>query len=91
MTIRIKVNKAEFNQAASNGEVFGECLDTKPKFYVYIELGREREYIPKDRDNKGTEYRLFTGCDVYAAKTEEQLDDCDYYAESDGEVVIIYT
>jgi len=89
MAIRIKVNRAEFNQASSNGEVFG--LDTRPKYYVYADLGREREYIPKDMGTRGTEYRLFTGCDVYAARTQEQLDDCDYYAESYGQVVIIYT
>lgn len=91
MAIRIKVNRAEFKAADSNGEVFGKCLDTRPPYYAYIELGREREYISKDIGTRGTEYRLFTGCTVYAAKTQEQIDDCDYDAESYDEVVIIYS
>jgi hypothetical protein len=90
MVIRIKVNRSEYRAAESNGAVYGKVLSL-PIIYVYVELGIEKTYILNPNDDLNTEYRLFIACDIYAASTQEQSDDGDFYAESFDEVVIIYT
>ena len=56
---RIKaLNKVEFEQACSNGEVYGQYRG----LYVYIELGQEQAYRESIQDNPKTDYRLFRGC-----------------------------
>jgi hypothetical protein len=88
MAIRIKVNRAEFNQAVSNGEVFGIYLNQIPKLYVYAELGLEREYIPTDRE-QNTDFKLFTGCYIEFYRTQQDLDS-GKAIKAMNETVIIY-
>ena len=90
MAIRIKATLIEFEAASTNGCVYGE-IKSKRGLYVYVELGEEKEYIPSSSDNRMTEYRLFTSCDVYFAKTKEQLTDGEFEAEYlPNTTVIIY-
>lgn len=90
MVLRIRATRAEFEAACANGCVYGE-IRGKRGLYVYAELGEEREYISSPNDNSTTEYRLFTNCDVYFAKTPEQLANGDFEAEElPNATVIIY-
>lgn len=81
MAIRIKATPLEFEAASTDGCVYGE-IKGKRGLYVYVELGEEKEYIPSSNDNPTTEYRLFISCDVYFAKTKEQLANGEFDAES---------
>jgi len=73
MTVKITVSRKEFNQAKSNGTVWGRYLYETPKLFVYAELGTEREYIPKYGDDLRTDYRIFTNCYVEYYRTMEDL------------------
>ncbi len=86
--LRIKVSVAEFIVACSGGCVYGKVIRQRG-LYVYAELGQEREYNPTSRDNSNTEYRVFTGCDAYFAKTSEQLRSGDFEAEYLPNVTVI--
>jgi hypothetical protein len=91
MAIRIKVNQAEFDQAASNGEVYGQYLARKPKLFVYAELGQERDYTPRDTDDSRADYKLFTNCFVEYYRSKEDLNSGDAVpdvAESKVTVII---
>ncbi len=86
--VTIKTNRAEFEAASSDGCVYGE-LRGKRGLYVYAELGPEKEYIPSLRDNPNTEYRMFTRCNVFFAKTKEQLANGDFEAEDLPNVTVV--
>ena len=88
MKTRIKATRKEFEAACTNGCVYGEIRGTRG-LYVYIELGREEEYLPSPKDDPMTEYRVFNGCDVFFAKTEEQLKTGDFEAEELSSVTVI--
>lgn len=68
--IEIKVSKSELEAAKPEGYVDGERLIKPQKLYVYVELGQEKEYTRKDKNDKNTEFRIFFGCTVYYAKSE---------------------
>ncbi len=87
--IRIKTIREEFEAAEENGYVYGEII-RKKSFPVYIELGREVNYIPSPSDNPKTDYRLFRECHIFVAETNEQLDREDFVYDQEGESVIIY-
>ena len=90
MAIRIKATPIEFEAASTDGCVYG-IIKGKRGLYGYVELGDEKEYIPSSNDNSMTEYRLFTNCDVYFAKTKEQLADGEFEAQYlPNTTVIIY-
>ena len=74
--------------ACTDGCVYGE-IRGKKGLYVYAELGAEQEYIPSPNDDPMTEYRIFTGCDVYFAKTKEQLANGEFEAEDLPNVTVI--
>lgn len=81
MTLRIKASsRAEFEAACADGCVYGQ-IQGKRGLYVYAELGPEREYIPSPKDNPNTDYKIFTRCSVFFAKTKEQLTNGDFEAE----------
>lgn len=89
MTLRIKaLSPEEFKAACSNGCVYGQ-IRGKRGLYVYAELGAEKDYIPSAKDNPTTEYRMFTRCDVYFAKTREELANGDFEAEDLPNVTVI--
>ncbi|PAX60232.1 hypothetical protein [Brunnivagina elsteri] len=90
MALRIKVASAEFESATSDGWVDG-LLQGKKEIWVYVELGTEQEYIPTDNDDPRTEYRLFRGCDVFYAKSQERLEVQIYEAEQLNVTVILYS
>jgi len=73
MAVRITVTRAEFTQAESDGEVWGQYLEQKPNLFVYALLGVEREYIPRDGDDLRADYKLFTNCYVEYYRTMEDL------------------
>ncbi|MEA5510441.1 hypothetical protein VB715_11755 [Crocosphaera sp. UHCC 0190] len=88
MVIRIKAIKAEFKASCTNGCVYGE-MRGKRGLYVYAELGQEKSYIPSPNDDPKTEYRLFTGCSVFFAKTQEKLNQGEFEAEDLPNVTVI--
>lgn len=88
MALRIKASREEFEAACSDGCVYGE-LRGKRGLYVYAELGIEQEYIPSASDSLITEYRLFIGCNVFFAKTREQLANGDFEAEDLPNITVI--
>jgi hypothetical protein len=91
MALRIKATRKEFEAACADGCVYGE-IRGKLGLYVYAELGKEQEYIPSPNDDSMTEYRLFTGCNVYFARTREQLANGEFEAEElPNATVIIYS
>ncbi len=90
MALRVKASRAEFKAATADGCVYGE-IQGKRGLYVYVELGAEDEYIASPRDNPATEYRIFVRCNVYFAKTREQLTNGDFEAEDlPNATVVIY-
>lgn len=73
MALRVKVEREDFELATSNGWVDG-LVQGRKGFWAYVELGYEQEYIPSPNDDPRTEYRLFRGCDVFLAESQEQLE-----------------
>ena len=86
--LRVKVSVAEFNVACSGDCVYGQVIRQRG-LYVYAELGQEREYNPTSQDNSNTEYRVFTGCNAYFAKTAAQLSSGDFEAEYLPNITVI--
>jgi hypothetical protein len=94
-TTPIKANsRAEFDQAKSDGEVYGRVIATtqdkgKVGKYVYIELGqqvggddgydRDGRFRQTDLQTKG---KLFINCEVTPADTMEELLDEDLDLET---------
>ncbi len=89
MILRIKVTRDEFNAAESNGWVDG-LYRGKQGMYVYVDLGKEEEYILHPSDDPKTEYRKFNYCDVFYAVSLEQLDARDFNGQEINVPVIIY-
>jgi hypothetical protein len=85
--IYIKTENEEFDAAQANGYVYGQVRLAKI-FFVYVELGAEREYNPSPKDDPKTEYRFFVNCTLWFAESESQLDNGDYVATDSGNVVI---
>jgi hypothetical protein len=88
MALRIRATQAEFAAARANGCVYGE-IRGKRGLYVYAELGAEQEYIPSSNDDLMTEYRILTGCDVYFARSREQLANGEFEAEELPNITVI--
>lgn len=89
MVLRIKAVRQEFDAACAGGCVYGQFQGQRD-VYVYAELGRELPYTSKPSDDSKTNYRLFVNCDVFFAKSQEQLNDGDFDTEIPGSTVIIY-
>jgi len=88
MRLIVKADRAEFKAAIADGCVYGE-LRGKRSLYVYAELGKELEYFPSSKDDPNTEYRMFTRCNVFFAKTKEQLANGDFEAEDLPDVTVV--
>ena len=89
MAVRITVDRAEFTQAESNGEVWGQYLYQKPKLSVYVLLGLEREYIQRDGDDLRANYKLFTNCYVEYYRPMNDYELKDVYKSDENVTVII--
>lgn len=51
-----------------------DLVQGRKGLWAYVELGTEQEYIKRPNDDPRTEYRLFRGCDVFFAESQEQLE-----------------
>ena len=89
MVIRVRTIREQFEAAEADGYVYGN-IQRQQSFTVYVELAREEEFIPSSQDDPKTEYRLFRGCNVFVAETDEQLDTGEYIFSSLDVKVIIY-
>lgn len=89
MVLRIKAVRQEFDAACAGGCVYGQFQGQRDVL-VYAELGRELPYTSKPNDDPKTNYRLFVNCDVFFAKSQEQLNDGDFDTEILDSTVIIY-
>jgi hypothetical protein len=87
MILKLKVSLVEFNAAESNGAVYGQL---RKGIYVYAELGQEKDYIERFRDDPKTRYRLFINCDAFFAETKAQIADGDYATSISGVTIIIF-
>jgi hypothetical protein len=90
MALRVKVTRADFESATSDGWVDG-LVQGRKDVWAYVELGTEQEYIPRESDNPRTEYRLFRGCDVFLAKSQEKLEALNYDGQLLSVTVILYS
>ena len=90
MALRVKVEREDFDSVSSNGWVDG-LVQGRRGMWVYVELGYEQEYIPSPNDDPRTEYRIFTLCDVFLAKSQERLEAEDYEAREFNITVILYS
>jgi hypothetical protein len=90
MALRVKVEREDFDSVSSNGWVDG-LVQGRRGMWVYVELGTEQEYIPSPNDDPRTEYRLFRGCDVFLAKSQERLEALYYEAREFNITVILYS
>lgn len=91
MALRVKVTRADFESAQSDGWVDG-LVQGRKGLWAYVELGAEQEYIPSPNDDPRTEYRLFRGCDVFLAESQEQLESLNNNANAEliNVTVILY-
>jgi hypothetical protein len=89
MAFRVKVTRPDFDIAESDGWVDG-LLQGRRGLYVYVELGKEMEYVTRPSDDPMTEYRIFRNCSVFFANTREQLDTCEFDGQELNVTVIIY-
>lgn len=89
MPLRIKVSRAEFKAACSNGFVYGD-FQGKRGIYVYAELGMEKAYISQPHDDPKTRYRIFSNCVVFFAKTKAQRKIGQFETQIVNSNVIIY-
>ena len=90
MILTLKVTREDFDLATPfDGWVDG-LIEGQQGVWVYAELGKEEEYIPKPTDDPNTDFRLFRGCDIYYGDSQEQLEMEDYKAEEYGVIVRIY-
>ncbi len=89
-TLKVKAeNREAFDRACSNGYIYGEWLDKRPKLYAYADLGKEGVYQPKLNDDQNTDFKIFYNCDVYLSRTKEVLKDgCFEYSESMVTVIV---
>jgi hypothetical protein len=91
--LRVKASsKEEFENAKSFGEVYGYATlyneKMKPRiFSVYIELGQEKVLNQNTNIKSKTDCKKFLKCSVYAAKTDEQVDQGDFIICAEVEVV----
>lgn len=83
-------NTKEFDEACSDGCVYGKVETSRPISFVYVDLGREGDYIAKFSDDKDTLYKIFFGCDVFFAENQEDLRNEIYCKVLLNETVIIY-
>lgn len=94
----VKVSRSEFSEAISNGYVDGEMIKYYEvngklqlgKLYVYVELGKEREYTSKANENINAERRCFVNCTICYAMSEQDRDEGKFEAELPHQTVIIY-
>lgn len=89
MVIRVRAVREEFEAGADGEYVYGE-IQRQKNFSVYVELGKEEEYISSSNDDPKTEYRLFRKCNIFVAENDEQLNREEYISSSRGVTVIIY-
>jgi hypothetical protein len=89
MAIKIKADREEFALATDNGAVYGKVIRATA-ISVYVELGRELRYNPSPRDDENAEYKQFSGCTIYYAETDEQLDRGEYLNITKDSIVVIY-
>lgn len=70
ITIKVKTQPVDFEEATDNGYIYG-YIQKQKALPVYVELGQEREYNSSPQDNPKTEYRIFRHCNVFLAETDE--------------------
>ena len=75
---RVRVCEEEFLAAKTNGCVYGEMFVGTVTAYVYVELGKERKYIPHRKDDLNASYRIFFNSTIYYAKTANDINEHRY-------------
>jgi hypothetical protein len=90
MSKRIKVERIDFDEAETEGFVYGKDLERRQYNSVYVALGHEKPYILCSRDNLQTDYRVFLNSEVHYAKNDQEADQGIYYESIYKVAVIIY-
>lgn len=87
--LRVKAScKEEFDDACSDGAVFGTVVTSRPIYFVYVELGEERDYHRSFKDDEKTDYKIFYNCKAFYASSQENLD-CEIYDKSSPNLTVI--
>ena len=85
------LDSREFEEAESNGSVYGQYKLDKKWIYVYVELGTEGEYREHFKDDPKTQYRFFHKCVIYYSETLEKLENANSsHVSKDKECIILY-
>jgi hypothetical protein len=84
------LDSREFEEAESNGSVYGQYKLDKKWIYVYVELGTEGEYREHFKDDPKTQYRFFRKCVIYYSETLEQLENANVQYENRDKDIILY-
>jgi hypothetical protein len=91
--IKIKVERAEFDAAESNGYAYGRDLSkrsgTSP-WSVVIFLGEERPYAYRESDPESVEYKFFINCEVCYAENDAKIDAEDFAYCVKANIAIYY-
>lgn len=72
MIIILKISPKAYKRAESYTNVVG-LWEGKEDCWMYAELGEEFEYISRPKDDPNTDFRIFRGCTVSIAESEEDL------------------
>jgi hypothetical protein len=91
--IKIKVDRAEFDAAESNGYAYGRDLNKrsgKSPWSVVIILGEEKPYIYRESDPESVEYRLFINCEICYAENDTKVDEGDFTYRINNNVAIYH-
>jgi nicotinamidase-related amidase len=89
MAVSVKVTREDFEESFSDGWVDGQ-VQGRSGVWVYVELGKEVEYIPRPSDNPKTDYKCFKGCSIFYAKSQEMLEREEWLFTDENITVIIY-
>jgi hypothetical protein len=89
MAVNVKVTREDFEESVSDGWVDGQ-VQGRSGIWVYVELGKEVEYIPHQSDNPKTDYKCFKGCSIFYAKSQEMLEEEKWLFTDENITVIIY-
>jgi hypothetical protein len=91
--IKIKVDRAEFEAAESNGYAYGRDLNKrsgKSPWSVVIILGEEKPYPYSERDPESIEYKFFLNCEIRYAENDAKVDEGDFAYCVNKNVAIYY-
>jgi hypothetical protein len=88
--LSVKAETLEDFEAAAPGEyIYGYLLHQKT-LSVLVTCGRQKIYNRSPKDSEQTRYKLFMGCSLQVADSNENLDAGNYHVMKDVTVKLYY-